>query len=119
MIKIAEEGKYKLLETKEETKILILGEKQFAWIKAEGIGEILVTAHNQNLETDTLLAAGNYKLYEVKDEPNYRDNPHLQLEVGEGKVQGYLLLTGLPDDEDKRNRIIPTTEVIKSGDERN
>ncbi len=112
MIKITEEGKYRLLETKEETKILILGEKQFAWIKAEGIGEILVTSHNQKLETDTLLSVGKYKIYEIKDEPNYRDNPHLELEVGEGERQGYLLLTGLPDDEDKRNRIIPTEELI-------
>jgi hypothetical protein len=32
--------------------------------------------------------------------------------VGKGTWQGYLLPTGLPDDKKKRNRIIPTDEVI-------
>ena len=51
-------------------------------------------------------------LYKVKDEPNFVDLFHLELLVGEGVWQGYLLPTGLPTAEKKRNRIIPAKEVI-------
>jgi hypothetical protein len=42
---------------------------------------------------------------------------HLELEVGEGYWQGYLLLSGLPNDDHKRARIIPTTETITTNPE--
>lgn len=112
MIKIHQQGSYKLIETKGQTKILILDNNDtFAWINAEDIGEILVTSHKKH-KTDCILAAGRYRLYEVKDEPQLTDLLHLELFVGEGIWQGYLLPTGLPNDEKKRNRIIPTDEVI-------
>ena len=41
----------------------------------------------------------------VKDERELTDLEHLELLVGEGIWQGYLLTTGLPTDEKKRNRI--------------
>lgn len=111
MVKHIEEGSYELLETKNQTKILKLGNKTFAWVNAAEIGEILVTSQKDH-ETDTLLARGTYRLYEVKDEPDLADMLHLELAVGEGKWQGYLLPTGLPTATDKRNRIIPTRETI-------
>jgi hypothetical protein len=48
----------------------------------------------------------------VKDEPKLSDNQHIELEVGLDAWQGYLLLTGLPDDDKKRTRIVPTGELI-------
>lgn len=107
-----ERGDYKLLETKHQTKILSLDEKEtFAWINAMDIGEILVTTH-KSLTVDALLAMGKYRLYEVEDEPEYVDQFHLELSVGCGNWQGYLLPNGLPTDTKKRNRIISTKEVI-------
>lgn len=112
MIKTLQKGNYKLLETKNQTKILILDDKKtFAWVDVEEIGEILITSH-KNHDTDTILSLGSYKLYDVKDEPDFVDLQHLELEVGKNTWQGYLLPTGLPDNKDKRNRIIPTKEVI-------
>lgn len=112
MIKLITQGTYHLIETKGHTKILTLDRKQtFAWVNAEEIGEILVTTHKTHT-VDHLLAAGKYRMYEVKDEPNITDLLHLELLAGEGMWQGYLLPTGLPDDEKKRNRIIPTKELI-------
>ena len=97
---------------KEQTKILVLDGKQtFAWINAKGIGEILVTSHKIHKE-DCTLAVGRYRLYTVRKEPHLIDTQHLELCVGSGEWQGYLLLTGLPDDKDTKNRIIPTKEVI-------
>jgi hypothetical protein len=112
MIKLLREGIYQLTETKGQTKILTLDNKDtYAWVNAIDIGEILVTSHKAH-KADCILAKGAYRMYEVKDEPDLVDITHLELLVGEGLWQGYLLLSGLPTDKKKRNRIIPTTEVI-------
>jgi len=112
MITLIDEGKYKLLETKGQIKILTLnGENTYAWVDLEGIGEILVSSHRPH-ETDTTLGLGRFKLYGVEDEPKLSDQLHLELSVGEGAWQGYLLPTGLPEGKKVRSRIIPTKETI-------
>ncbi len=112
MIKVMQEGSYLLTETKGQTKILILDNKRtYAWVNAEDIGEILITSHKKH-KTDNILATGRYRLYEVKNEPAFTDLQHLELYVGNKIWQGYLLTTGLPTDKKKRNRIIPTSEII-------
>lgn len=112
MIKVLRSGTYELLETKAQTKILILDTKKtFAWVNIRTIGEILVTSHKVH-KTDTTLAVGTYRLYNVENEPKLSDQIHLELALGQGLWQGYLLPTGLPTKTDKRNRIIPTHEVI-------
>jgi hypothetical protein len=112
MIKLLKEGFYELIETKGQTKILILkGEQSFAWVSAEDIGEILVTSHKSHL-VDHILSLGKYRLYEVIKEPGLTDLTHLELHVGNGTWQGYLLPSGLPTDKKIRNRIIPTKEII-------
>ena len=112
MIQLIQQGIYKLIETKNQTKILSLDSKQtFAWINAAEIGEILVASYASH-KVDHLLAIGKYRIYTVKDEPKLTDLVHLELFVGEGVWQGYLLPTGLPNEEKKRNRIIPTNEII-------
>ena len=112
MIKLLKEGDYQLIETKSQTKILILdGQETYAWVNVLGIGEILVSSHNSH-KTDNFLAVGKYRLYEVKDEPALTDLEHLELLVGNGTWQGYLLTTGMPTGENIRKRIIPTDELI-------
>ena len=112
MIKLIQQGKYKLSESVGLTKILTLDDKNmFAWINAAGIGEILVTTQRKH-KAAYLLAIGKYRMYEVKDEPMLTDLVHVELLVGDGRWQGYLLPTGLPNSIKIRNRIIPTEEVI-------
>ncbi len=112
MIQVIREGSYQLIETKDQTKNLILDNKDsFAWVYAADIGEILVTTHKKH-KTDCVLSIGRYKLYVVKNEPDLTDLQHLELYVGDNSWQGYLLTNGLPTDEKRRNRIIPTDEVI-------
>lgn len=118
MIDLLMQGDYKLLETKSDTKMLILTPKggdvqTFAWIIAKEIGEILVTAKEEH-EIQCILSVGKFNLYDVDDDPDLVDLPHLELEVGESVWQGYLLPTGLPTKTDKRNRIIPTEELVKT-----
>ncbi len=112
MIKLIKKGHYTLIETKGQTKILTLDDVQkYAWIYAADIGEILIASHSTH-KTDHILASGAYRLYDVKDEPGLTDLQHLELFVGNSTWQGYLLTTGLPTKENKRNRIIPCKEII-------
>jgi hypothetical protein len=111
MIRLIDSGRYDLIETKTGTKVLKLNDVTYAWVNAKDIGEILVTTHKQH-KTDAVLSIGRFNIYEVKDEPDITDLFHLELEVGENIWQSYLLLTGLPDDDKKRTRIIPTSDVV-------
>lgn len=111
MIKTLQTGSYRLQETKGHVKILNLDGQDYAWVAAEGIGEILVTSHVPH-KMDHMLATGSYNIYDVTDEPKLSDQQHMELEVGRQLWQGYLLLTGLPNDSKKRSRIIPTREII-------
>jgi hypothetical protein len=116
MIKEIGKGTYRLLETKADTKVLILTSDNeeiytYAWITAKDIGEILVTSKKDH-DVQCVLSMGDYRLYDVEDDPDLVDLNHLELYVGNDVWQGYLLPTGLPTATDKRNRIIPTDEVI-------
>ena len=111
MIRLLKKGKYSLIETRNDTKVLKLGGKTFVWIFTKSIGEMLVATHRGH-KTDQKLAKGDYKLYEVKDEPKLVDTLHLELSVGEGDWQGYLLPTGFPKNKKTRSRIIPTDELV-------
>lgn len=111
MVKLLKEGYYRLIETKGHTKILNLGGKNYAWVNAAGIGEILVSSELSH-ETDYALAVGKFRIYDVKDEGDLTDLMHLELLVGFGEWQGYLLTTGLPTEQAIKKRIIPTPELI-------
>jgi hypothetical protein len=111
MINLVRSGSYKLIETKKHTKVLHLDDDTFAWVEPVAIGEILVVARAVHT-TDCVLSLGEYRLYVVDDEPDLVDITHLELEIGQGQWQGYLLLTGLPDKDKKRSRIIPCNEII-------
>lgn len=111
MITCVQQGFYKLIETKDNTKILYLDDKTYAWVEPPKIGELLVYSHKQH-RTDCALSMGHYRLYNVKDEPALSDLRHLELEYGENAWQGYLLLTGLPNELKTRARIVPTYEII-------
>jgi len=112
MIQVVGHGLYKLIETRNQIKILSLEDiGTFAWIHAEGIGEILVTSHKPHA-TDYILSYGTYRLYAIKNEKEFTDLMHLELSVGCGVWQGYLLPTGMPTDEKKRIRLVPTKETV-------
>lgn len=111
MITKVKKGKYEIVETKYRTKVLYLDSDAFAWIRPKNIGEILVSSHHIQ-ESDVKVSKGDYVLYDVDDEDYLTDLQHLELEYGHGGWQGYLLPTGLPHDEKKRSRIIPTNQII-------
>lgn len=111
MIRLKRSGTYRLIETKNNTKILYLDNDTYAWVEPPKIGEILVVSHTLHRSDDTL-SMGHYVLYSVKDEPYLTDLYHLELEYGRKSWQGYLLPTGLPDTHKHKAKIIPCTQII-------
>ncbi|MBP7832212.1 MAG: hypothetical protein KA035_00355 [Candidatus Levybacteria bacterium] len=110
MIRTTKQGRYTVIETYDHTKILSLGAQSFAWVNAGKIGDILVST-NKKFQSLNILSTGTYRIYDVKNEPELTDLTHLELFVGDGTWQGYLLPKGLPNGV-KRHRIIPTKEII-------
>ncbi len=111
MLKLLSRGTYNIIETPHLTKILELSDLgYFAWINAGEIGEILVLS--DKYPSLYILSSGAYRLYEVKNEPTLTDTIHLELFIGRGSWQGYLLPTNLPTKTHLRSRIIPTKEII-------
>lgn len=115
MISVIRSGFYKLIETKTNIKIMYLDEETYAWVEPEGFGELLVVSHNPH-RIDCVLSIGRFYIYKVEDEPGLADHVHIELETGRNTWQGYLLLTGLPDDQKPKARIIPTIEIITGND---
>jgi hypothetical protein len=113
MIRVIQRGIYRLIETKEQTKILILDDmNKYALIG----GAISLTTDDVCCE-DCVIATGNYRVYEVNDEPNLSDKIHLELYIGLSAWQGYLLEEGLPTSKKKKAQIIPTKEMITISNE--
>lgn len=112
MIILLNQGEYKLVGSKGGSRLLILDDKDcYAWINANEIGEILVQTKNKLIDS-YILSRGKYRIYRVTGENNLTDLLHLELYIGEGYWQGYLLPTGLPSKENPKNKIIPTKEII-------
>lgn len=91
--------------------MLRLDEKEYLWEYAKGIGDLLLFAKQEHPPL-SILSKGTYKIYDVKNEPEYVDLQHLELSVGNNTWQGYLLLTGLPNARKIRSKFVPTNEII-------
>jgi hypothetical protein len=111
MIKKIKTGMYQLLGTKDHKTMLYIDEQGYLWNYARGIGDLLSFSKHPHARSH-VLAQGKYRLYGVKDEPKLVDLQHLELSLGRGQWQGYLLLTGLPTSRRVRRRIVPTEEII-------
>lgn len=111
MIKLVKKGKYKLVGTPDHKIILFLDEQGYHWGHAKRIG-LLLTFSKHAHRLSYLLTQGEYKMYDVKNETQLVDLYHLELSLGRGRRQGYLLLTGLPTSKKIRSRIVPTAELI-------
>ncbi len=112
MIRLILKGDYRIIETKNRNRLLILdNRRKYAWETHDGIGEILTATHKPQRE-DHILAQGKYRLYFVEEEPDLADLTHLEMHEGKGQWQGYLLPLGFPYGKKVRSKIIPTGETI-------
>jgi len=112
MIKILDQGCYQLYKATNESKLLTIDKKKnYIWNKQADKEDITLCAY-KNSKKDELLTVGKYRLYAVKNENDLSDGEHLELFVGDGKWQGYLLPTSLPSDKKLTSPIYPTEEII-------
>jgi len=101
-----------MFATRDFSRLLNLDSKViYEWITWKGIGELNLSARKIE-QTESVLSLGKYRLYDVNNEPAITEMKHLELLVGKGKWQGYLLPDGLPGVKDKKVRIISTSERI-------
>lgn len=111
MIKLIKKGHYRLIGTSDRKLMLYLSGQAYLLSYAKDIGQ-LISFSKHHHSSQSLFAAGEYRIYTVKDEPKFVDLIHLELSDGNGGWQGYFLLTGLPTKDKVRSRIVLTKEVI-------
>ncbi|HET6924519.1 MAG TPA: hypothetical protein VFH39_01665 [Candidatus Saccharimonadales bacterium] len=111
MAKLIRFGRYRLIETRHQNKILYLGRSVYAWVQPVEFGEMLVTTHKPH-KTDCVLSIGLYRLYDNSDVHEVPTVQHLELEVGKDEWQGYILPGGLPRAGRPRARIVPTPQLV-------
>lgn len=111
MVRLINDGTFRLMETNHGIKLLKLNHKMYAWIVAPRIGSLLIYSAYPHKIVD-ILSRGHFQLYSVIDDAHLSDGLHLEVEVGERSWQGYLLLTGLPDRVNTRKPIMPTRELV-------
>ncbi|KTB49339.1 hypothetical protein [Dehalogenimonas alkenigignens] len=113
MIQLVNKGLYHLEEMDDASKFLILAlddeRRVYIWETAGGIKIRL--APKQPVKTLCTLAAGKYRIYRVQDEPGLASQLHLELLVGEGLWQGFLLPEGWPEDLETKP-MVPVEETI-------
>lgn len=65
-----------------------------------------------DMDAALTLHHGDYKLYDVYDEPQLTETIHLELEDEDGYIKSYLLPQGLPVNSKRRVRQLTTTQQI-------
>lgn len=112
MVKLLESGRYELVETETNLKVLMFGStKAFLWKNSGCSGKLEYIKFDPNQICCTL-AVNNYRLYDVVSESNLTDGVHLELFAGKKKWQPYLLSKGLPNVKNKKKPISKIDDVI-------
>jgi len=111
MIQLIGSGSYRLNGAGDSARLITLvsykDRRTYAW----GVSNGIQLVDQEPDETYYALGAGKYRLYQVSDEPGLTNQLHLELSLGEGIWQGYLLPEGLPDRR-KTKTMIPVKELI-------
>ena len=108
-IRVQARGDYELFETTKAHRILVLGERWYAWVEGDQ-GEILVPTDSDHQKQRTL-QQGRFFMVDFDDDPEFKDMPHLFLER-EGRYAEYMVPKGLPGDGNAPNQIIETDHTL-------
>lgn len=107
---VQDSGYYELFETDHGNRILALNdERWFAWVEGQQ-GEILVLTDSDH-EKEKTLQEGEFCFVEFRDDPSFRDMPHLFLEQ-DGGFQELILPNGLPNEQDPQKKIVTSDETV-------
>ena len=112
MIKLLDSGTYKLVETINNQKALILDDKSFfLWKNTDCDGQLKYIKFDP-AQICCMLSINNYRLYDVASEPNLKNGIHLELYAGRKRWQPYLLRKGVPTTKNKNMSISKIEETI-------
>lgn len=112
MIKLLESGTYKLVETENNLKVLMLDDKNIFLWKNFGCSGNLEYTRLDPAQICCMLSVNNYRLYQVKNESGFTKGLHLELYAGKKRWQSYLLKKGLPTAKNQKMPISKIEEII-------
>lgn len=102
-VKIKDRGRYELVEDEHGHRFLVLGRRWYAWV--EGQKSPILVRTDSDHRKERVLRRGNFLHVDFKNEPKFRDVPHLFLENGD-EYEELLLPNGLPTGTDPQKRLV-------------
>lgn len=108
MIRLIQWGNYRLAIIAEGNAIVSLDDDVYSLYPEYKTMEL----SDIDIDTALVLHRGDYKLYDVYDEPQLAETIHLELEDEDGYIVNYLLPQGLPVNSKRRTRQLTTTQQI-------
>lgn len=108
--KLEKQGKFELFETTHGHQILSLDNKEWYAVVEGQRGDILVHSDAEHQKQKTL-EKGEFYLAAFKDDPEFRDMPHLFLEKGSKYIE-FILPNGLPTKSNHQKKLIRTDEQV-------
>lgn len=109
-IKIKDSGQYELVQDSHRHRFLVLnGKKWYVWI--QGQKSPIVVRTDSSHEIKRVVQRGKCYYVDFKDDPKFRDMPHLFLQKGD-EYQEFLLPNGFPTQSDPQKRFVVTRKTI-------
>lgn len=108
--KLENQGHYELFETTKGHQILNLNDEQWYAVVEGQQGDLLVHSDSDHEKKKTL-QEGEFYLANFKDDPEFRDMPHLFLQDGK-QYSEFILPNGFPTKSDHQKKLIRSDEKI-------
>jgi hypothetical protein len=109
-VRVKDSGRYELFEDPHGHRFLVLNGKKWFVIVGGQKSPIIVRAHPGH-EKKRELQRGRFYFVDFRDDPDFRDMPHLFLQKGE-RFQEHILPNGLPTTRDPQKRVVLTRKTI-------
>lgn len=108
--KLENEGHYELFMTTKGHQILNLNDKTFFAVVKGQRGDMLV-ATDADHQKDKTVKQGKFYLADFKDDPEFRDMPHLFLQEG-NKFREWILPNDKPTRGDYQKKLVKTGNLV-------
>jgi hypothetical protein len=105
-VRIKDSGRYRLLQDPHGHRFLVLdGKRWYVWIEAQRSPILVRTDPDHEVRRE--LQSGKFVYVDFRNDPQFRDMPHLFLQKGD-KYQEFLLPNGFPTRSDPQKRFVVT-----------
>jgi hypothetical protein len=109
-VRVLDQGTYELFETIHRHRILVLnGKRWYAWVRGQR-GDLIVRSDSNHVMRRTL-QLGRFYYVDFKDDPKFKDMPHLFLQRAD-RYREFLLPDGFPTRNDPQKLFVATRHTI-------